>query len=377
MLDLQRLRKTLARVTGLAKKHSSQGITEQDTKHALIDPVLEALGWSMTDLDVVRAEYRHMSKDNPVDYALFSNGHPVLFVEAKALDVSIADHKAVTQVITYANVSGVDWALLTNGKVWALYRVFATVQVDQKQLFSVDVSDPMAVEWLQCIVPSCLAGNDLHDMWRQRFAGRKLRVLLVKMIREQDSDLVGFLAHRSGLDPKDVRAGLHHLRVSFDEPKARPPDIDLIPVPIAKATVTSPAQEPEHKPTAPQGSDPLEGAGQEASINTPPLPGLKPTSLTIGDRVWSVRSWRELPVAACSYLAEVCPQKYERALDANEFQGRKRRALGRTSDSMRSPAEVPGGFVEVSLSAQDCVALVRRLLSFCGVDTESAKYEVR
>ena len=42
---------------------------------------------------------------------------------------------------------------------------------------------------------------------------------------------------------------------------------------------------------------------------------------------------------------------------------------------MRSPAEVPGGYVEVGLGATDCVALARRLLRFCGVDPASLRFE--
>ena len=43
---------------------------EQDTKAALISPVLRALGWDVEDVEQVRHEYRHQSSDRPVDYAL-------------------------------------------------------------------------------------------------------------------------------------------------------------------------------------------------------------------------------------------------------------------------------------------------------------------
>ena len=356
MPDPKGLVATLAGVAGLATRFAGKGITEQDTKHALIAPVLEALGWSMTDLDAVRAEYRHVSRDNPVDYALFSKGQPVLFVEAKALDISIADHKAVTQVITYANVSGVAWALLTNGKAWDFYKVFASVQADQKRLFSVDVSDPKAAEWLRWITPARLAGNDLEEMWRHCFAERRLRALLTKMLGERDSDLVAFLAERSGLEPRDVTAGLHHLRVSFTEPEPRPPLIDAVPI----RDQTAPAIRPRGEPKSRRRAIPR---------------GQKPSRFAIGDRTWPIEAWREIQVRTCAFLAETRPEEFQRALDAPEFRGRRHRALSRSAETMRSPAEVPSGYVEVGLGATYCVALARRLLRFCGVDPASLRFE--
>lgn len=41
---------------------------------------------------------------------------------------------------------------------------------------------------------------------------------------------------------------------------------------------------------------------------------------------------------------------------------------------MNAPAAVPGGYVEVSLSADDCVRLTSRLLSLCGVEPSTACY---
>ena len=380
MIELRGLKETLARIAELAERYAGKRITEQDTKHALIAPVLEGLGWSMTDLDVVRAEYRHVSKDNPVDYALFSKGHPVLFVEAKALDHSVDDHKVVAQVISYANVSGVGWALVTNGRIWALYKVFANVQADQKRLFSVDVADPMAVEWLQWIVPSRLAGNDLDDMWRHCFAERRLRALLIKMIGERDSDLVAFLARRSGLDQRDVTAGLHHLQVSFDEPEARPPAIEVSPAASTGASVPTVVAVPAPDPAAgePRASvpPPAPVAEKDERVRAPRRPGQKPATFAIGDKVWTVRAWKEIPVIACTYVAEARPMEYDRAFDAQDFQGKKCRALSRDPE-MRAPSQVPGGFVEVNLSAENCVAFAKRLVVYCGLDPAAVRFEVR
>lgn len=57
------------------------------TRYALIDPILQALGWNLNDPSQVRIEHETTDQPNPhrVDYALFSMGQAVILVEAKPL----------------------------------------------------------------------------------------------------------------------------------------------------------------------------------------------------------------------------------------------------------------------------------------------------
>jgi len=371
MPDVQELlKKTLAKAASDIEKHTGTGLNEQDTKHALIAPILEALGWSMSNLDMVRAEYRCTSKDNPVDYALFSDRRPVLYVEAKALDVAIDDHKVLTQVISYANASTVGWALLTNGRAWALYNVFEKVQPQQRCLFSVQVTDPMAAGWLQWIMPERLAGPDLDNMWHHCIAERRIQDALSRMITERDADLVALLTGRSGLNKGDVTAGLQHLRVSSAEPEfGAPPKGPTAGADTGEMKAKQKEQKEKKEEKAKQPPD------HAVSISVLPGPGRKPTSFRICDRTWTVTAWRELQVNACKYLAEVHPKQFQKALDGTEFHGKKYRFLSSSKDAVNAPVAVPGGFVEVSLSADDCVRLTRRLLKFCAVELSESWYE--
>jgi predicted type IV restriction endonuclease len=107
-------------------------LTESETIRLLVLPVLKARGWDLQDVEEVRSEYRHASADNPVDYALFLHGSPSLFVEAKALGVSLDDRKPLVQTLNYANAAGVDWCVLTNGAEWRIYKVHAPVAAEDK-----------------------------------------------------------------------------------------------------------------------------------------------------------------------------------------------------------------------------------------------------
>jgi len=60
----------LVQVRDRIAKHRGQAIGEENSKHALIEPVLRALGRDGEDLDEVRCEYKLKQGDNAVDYGL-------------------------------------------------------------------------------------------------------------------------------------------------------------------------------------------------------------------------------------------------------------------------------------------------------------------
>jgi hypothetical protein len=109
------LEQVLGQVRERIVRYRDGGIGEQDTKAALIDPVLRALGWDVEDLEEVQREYRLKGGDNPVDYALSILRTPRLFVEAKALGGNLNDRRWANQIMGFAAVAGVEWVVLTNG----------------------------------------------------------------------------------------------------------------------------------------------------------------------------------------------------------------------------------------------------------------------
>jgi hypothetical protein len=75
----------LGQVRQRVDRYRGSPIGEQNTKAALIEPVLRALGWDVEDIEEVQREYKPKSADNPVDYALLVLRTPRLFLEAKGL----------------------------------------------------------------------------------------------------------------------------------------------------------------------------------------------------------------------------------------------------------------------------------------------------
>lgn len=111
---------------------------EQSLEQAFIQPVLQTLGWKLiyqAHLRGRRPDYALFSDDAALDASLKVNrlspefwNHPVMLADAKAWHVSL-DRPIVTaqqreyppeQIEWYLNASNLDYAILTNGRVWRL-----------------------------------------------------------------------------------------------------------------------------------------------------------------------------------------------------------------------------------------------------------------
>ncbi len=198
-------------------------IGEQDTKAALIEPLLTALGWDLQDLDEVTREYRKDSQDNPVDYALFIVRSPCLFVEAKALGRDLSDRKWLSQTLSYATVVGIKWCVLTNGDEYRLYNAHAPVDVEKKLFRSVSISEPEEerelVDTLLLLSKEKMQEEELDVLWRAHFVDRQVKTALHDIFEEQEGSLVRLIRKRTQeLKPAEIRDSLKRADVRIDFP---------------------------------------------------------------------------------------------------------------------------------------------------------------
>lgn len=109
---------------------------ESRTRTVLIDPILCALGWDVTDPSTVSIEY---STDHGiVDYALLTDTKPIAIVEAKKLEEPLKKHEM--QMLTYAMSQGIKYALLTDGDIWEMFDVFKVAGMTDKKTLDVKLS---------------------------------------------------------------------------------------------------------------------------------------------------------------------------------------------------------------------------------------------
>jgi len=228
-------------------KFRGQSIGEENTKHALIEPVLKALGWDVEDLDEVRCEYKLKSSDNPVDYALFVRGNLRLFVEAKALGENL--DKWANVIMGYTGVAGiVDWIVLTDGNEYRVYNASAKVHVDQKLFRRVVIAadEPGSLDTLALLSKDELQGSALDELWQQYFVDRQVKATLEGLVgMNAPIEFLRLVRKRTpGVSLAEVRGSLGRVNVALDyrgipSLRAAPPKPDQ-PVGTEPATSTSP-----------------------------------------------------------------------------------------------------------------------------------------
>ena len=134
--------------------------TEETTKQALILPFLDILGFSPYDPQKVKAEYGAdfpgVKANERVDYALFCQGIPVMFIEAKAYKEKIDNHcpqlsryfNSTPEVTISAITNGVEWRFFTDLKEknimdptpFLKIRMDEVTDADAEQLFRFRIS---------------------------------------------------------------------------------------------------------------------------------------------------------------------------------------------------------------------------------------------
>lgn len=147
-----------------ARLHTHRQVLEANetrTRMALIDPLLQALGWDTADPALVQPEYE-VSGRQAADYALMdTTDNPIALVEAKRLGESLASHRM--QIVNYANLSGVPYAGLTDGNHWELYKVFDPAPIDDRLLLNLSIADrpghEVALKLLLLWRPNLAAGQ--------------------------------------------------------------------------------------------------------------------------------------------------------------------------------------------------------------------------
>src|SRR5215211_3942243 len=215
---LPKLRKRIKKI-----QNRNENIGEQNTKAALIDPLLAALGWEVEDIDEVSREYRRKPQDNPVDYALFMLRSPRLFVEAKGLEKDLTDRKWISQVLGYATVVGVEWCVLTNGDEYRLYNAHAPVDVEQKLFRVVRISESNQEEYtldtLELLSKAKMGDNLLNVLWKAHFIDRHVSRALGELLQNDDASLIRLIRKRTPeLTPSEIRESLKRADIRIDFP---------------------------------------------------------------------------------------------------------------------------------------------------------------
>ncbi|RCS59737.1 type I restriction endonuclease [Parvibium lacunae] len=198
---LQRVTKHIEHVTSVGE-HCT---TEETTKQALILPLLDILGFNPYDPTKVKAEH---AADFPgakagerVDYALFCNGKPVMFIEAKPFSSNLNNH--CPQLSRYYNATpDVTVGAITNGREWRFFTDLVNKNIMDSEPF-------LTVRFDQGQTEAALQLNQFHH---DKFQPEALRAMaeentylsafknaITHILSECDTDFVKYMAARAGI----------------------------------------------------------------------------------------------------------------------------------------------------------------------------------
>lgn len=180
--------------------------TEETTKQALILPFLDILGFSPYDPQKVKAEYgadfTGVKANERVDYALFCQGIPVMFIEAKAYKEKIDNH--CPQLSRYFNSTPeVTISAITNGVEWRFF-------TDLKEK---NIMDPTPFLKIRMDEATDADAEQLFRFRHDKFKPEALRTLaeesvylsaftktISSSLREVDQEFVRYVASRSNVE---------------------------------------------------------------------------------------------------------------------------------------------------------------------------------
>lgn len=209
----------------LRDQYRDRSLGEENTKAALISPLLEALGWNIRDPEEVHHEFKPTPKDSPVDYCLKLIRSPKLLVEAKGLGENLDDRKWIRQTLSYATMAGAEWCVLTDGDEYRLYNAVAPVEADLKLLCQVRLSDTGADEAakvLNLISRSNMSGPRLKELWQRYHADRRVRTALRAVLEEPDRKLVLLIRKQiPDLSSKEIAGSIRRLDIRIEAPDSQ------------------------------------------------------------------------------------------------------------------------------------------------------------
>jgi len=104
-------------------KATNTGLNGRNTDRAFVSPVLESIGWNLSNLNEVVADYKPMGlkQGSEISYALFAQLLPILMVDIRPLYSDLS--QLPPKISATAKASPAKYLVSTNGVEWNLYNV--------------------------------------------------------------------------------------------------------------------------------------------------------------------------------------------------------------------------------------------------------------
>lgn len=179
--------------------------TEETTKQALILPLLDILGFSPFDPTRVKAEYKAdfpgVKVTERVDYALFCNQIPVMFIEAKSQAERLDNH--CPQLSRYFNATPeVTIAAITNGREWRFFTDLVNRNIMDKDPFltvNFNSLDEALITRLRQFRHDEFQPDALRILAEETVYLNSFTNVISSALRNPDADFVKYVGSKAGI----------------------------------------------------------------------------------------------------------------------------------------------------------------------------------
>ncbi len=162
----------LATLKAYRKRYITEELADLDesgTRLMINDFLTDILGYQ--SLEEIKTEY--MIRGTYADYVVQTKGTRHFLVEVKALSFNLSD-KHLRQAVNYGANEGIEWALLTNGRSFELYRIIFEKPIDYKKVMEFDLGDAASlkkiVDDLQFLHKDAVNKKSLDELWNKHSA---------------------------------------------------------------------------------------------------------------------------------------------------------------------------------------------------------------
>jgi hypothetical protein len=181
---LDRISRGLKRYREILVAAKKRDVSESDTVVIVGDMMADLLGYEK----YVEISTEFAIKSTYVDLAVKVGNDIHFLVEAKAIGVELKDVH-VRQAIDYGANQGIEWAILTNGAVWRIYKIefkkpISHVLVAEIDVLAVSLKDDDAVQFFANLCKEGFAKSQMEEFYEQHQATNK-HTLAVVLLSER------------------------------------------------------------------------------------------------------------------------------------------------------------------------------------------------
>lgn len=179
-------------------------LTEEEVKQSFVLPFLNALGYNVFDTSIVKPEYTAdigTKKGEKVDYAILSNGSPLVLIEVKHHKENLDNHN--NQLVRYFQICagkyGCRFGILTNG---IEYRFFSDIEkdnvMDKKPFLTINFEKPKEreISELQRFAKDSLNVDEIKKVAKANLYRQQIQEIFKQEIENPSDDFVEFFARQ-------------------------------------------------------------------------------------------------------------------------------------------------------------------------------------